>query len=127
MKANSGKYVTYGIVIVCMLAIIGAVVLYVLRTKEQPSGSDVDSDGSDGSSLEDTALLTYGSRGKKVEDLQSFLNAKLAFYSHERGGRPVYKGNEISSLIVDGIFGAKTQCATKWWFGKDSVQTSEIQ
>ncbi len=126
MKGNQGKYMTYGIVIVCVLAIVGAVVFYVLRTKADPSVVDVDSDRPSGTASED-ALLSYGSLGNAVKDLQSFLNAKLSFYAHERGGRPMYQGKELSSLVVDGIFGAKTQCATKWWFGKDSVQPSEIQ
>lgn len=121
-----GKYMTYGIAILCVLAIVGAVVFYVLRTKANSLVVDVVSEHPGGTASED-ALLSYGSRGEMVKDLQSFLNAKLSFYAHERGGRPVYQGMELSSLVVDGIFGAKTQCATKWWFGKDSVKNSEIQ
>jgi len=126
MKAKQGKYLTYGIVIVCVLAIVGAVVLYILRMKDSHSDVEVDSERSSGVSDED-ALLSYGSRGAAVKDLQSFLNSRLAFYAHERGGRPQYKGKELASLAVDGIFGEKTQCATKWWFGKDSVKPSEIK
>ncbi len=124
MKLSSGKYVTWSIVIVCVLAIVGAAVFFVLRTKAHPE-DEVDSE-TPNATLEDE-LLSYGSRGEAVKTLQRFLNTKLGFYPHERDGRPLYQGNELASLVVDGIFGAKTQCATKWWFGKDSVKPSEIK
>ena len=126
MKANQGKYLTIGIVIVCVLAIVGAVVFYVLRTKANHSDAEVDSERPNDAASED-ALLSYGSRGDAVKDLQSFLNSRLTFYAHERGGRPQYKGPELTSLVVDGIFGEKTQCVTKWWFGKEAVKHSEIK
>ena len=125
MKLKAGKYVTWSIVTMCVLAIVGAVVFFVLRTKADHPEIEVDSETPD-SALED-ALLSYGSRGEAVKTLQGFLNAKLSFYAFERNGRPQYKGAELSSLKVDGIFGEKTQCATKWWFGKDSVKPSEIK
>ncbi len=125
MKLKSGTYITWSIVILCVLAIVGAAVFFVLRTKANRSENDVDSETPDGS-LEDEPL-SFGSRGSDVVTLQRFLNQKLCFYSHERNGRPIYKGEELASLVCDGIFGAKTQCATKWWFGKDSVKPSEIK
>ena len=71
-------------------------------------------------------VLKYGSRGSDVETLQAWLNAKITFYHSERGGKPVYNGSTLNSLIVDGIFGPKTLCAVKWWFGKETVSKNEL-
>lgn len=120
MKKVANKYVTWGVVASFILVIIAAVVYFVYATKKSSAPSDDDSEEAGAS------LLSYGSHGEDVKALQSFLNAKIAFFSHERDGRPVYRGETINSLVVDGIFGARTQCATKWWFNKDSVNISEL-
>lgn len=122
MKIQNNKIVVGSVIAFAIIAIAVAVALYVTKKKKK-STTIVD-----GISLEEIKdeTLSYGSRGDGVKALQAWLNAKLTFYSFEKGGRPKYNGKELSSLSVDGIFGDKTLCVTKWWFGKETVKTTEL-
>ena len=99
------------------IVLIAIVVGYYVWVRKK-SGSD--------SNVLDDGVLHYGSRGVDVEKLQTYLNTKLTSCYSERGERPTYNGSTLYSLVVDGIFGAKTLCAVKWWFGKETVSKKEL-
>ena len=120
MKAKLDNKAVIWTIAICVLLIAIVVGYYVWVRKKSGSDSDV--------AINNIAnnVLRYGSRGDDVEQLQSWLNAKLAFYYFERGGRPTYNGSTLNSLVVDGIFGQKTLCAVRWWFNKDTVSINEL-
>lgn len=119
MKVQANKKHIIWTVAICIVLIAIVVVYYVwVRKKGSFAISDYAVIGDD--------VLRYGSRGEDVERLQAWLNAKITFYYYERGARPTYNGSTLNSLVVDGIFGEKTLCAVKWWFGKETVSKNEL-
>ena len=120
MKANFNRKAVIWTIAICIILIALVIGYYVwMRKKDVSDVTPDDGAASDG-------VLRYGSRGDEVETLQAWLNAKLAFYYYERGERPKYNGSTLNSLAVDGIFGPKTLCAVKWWFGKETVSIKEL-
>ena len=101
---------------ICLLIILVVVIIChkVLQKKKVDYGSDVATDD----------LIKFGDHSDNVKILQRFLNAKLIV---NLGNRPEYNGETLNSLDVDGKFGSRTLCATRWWFKKDTVMLSEIQ
>lgn len=120
MKTKFNKKAVIWTVAICIILVAIVIVYYAWTRKKGASGVvAIDDAGAD-------EVLSYGSRGADVETLQAYLNAKITFYYFERGERPVYNGRTLNSLVVDGIFGPKTLCATKWWFGKETISKSEL-
>jgi len=118
----------YIILVLCLLIIGGCVgVFFVLRKR---STSDVDPSADDGSveNRPDGAdsVLKRGSRGEDVKKLQRYLHGQLVLAPIYDKVWPTLNGKELNSLVVDGIFGEKTECACQWWFGRPSVKPSEI-
>lgn len=122
MKAKFNNKAVIWTIAVCVLLIAIVIGYYVWVRKKSGTNSNVGLGGL----VVDDGVLRYGSRGDRVEQLQAWLNAKLAFYYFERGGRPTYNGSTLNSLVVDGIFGQKTLCAVRWWFNKDTVSINEL-
>jgi len=120
MKTKLNKKAVIWTIAISVVLIAIVVGYYVWVRKKSVSNSNVGLGGLD------DGVLRYGSRGADVETLQAYLNAKLTFYYYERGERPTYNGSTLNSLVVDGIFGAKTLCAVKWWFGKETVSKNEL-
>ena len=114
------------IVIICLAVLIAAaVVFFVLKKRNRTSEYDGQEQKSEGTSDSDI-LLKRGDRGDNVVKLQRFLSDKiLCRYLFDK---PVfmYNGKEMTALEIDGIFGPKTEAACEWWFGKKTVQLSEI-
>lgn len=120
MKTKFNKKAVIWTIAISVVLVAIAVGYYIWVRKKSGSNSSVSIDGLD------DGILRYGSRGADVEILQGYLNAKLTFYYYERGERPIYNGSTLYSLVVDGIFGSKTLCAVKWWFGKETVSKNEL-
>lgn len=116
MKAKINNRTVIWTIAICVI-LIAIVVGYYVWTRRKSASSVTPTDDD---------VLRLGSRGADVETLQAYLNAKLTFYYFERGERPTYNGSTLNSLVVDGIFGAKTLCAVKWWFGKETVSKNEL-
>ena len=110
------------VVVICSLLVVAVVVYYILARRSASKSNIIQALPTDSANT----VLKYGSRGEDVKTLQRWLNAKIVFFFDERGGRPVYQNTTLHSLTVDGIFGAKTQAAVTWWFGKDSVTLKEL-
>ncbi len=130
MKAN--RKIVLAIAAALCLAIIAAVVIYVVRKERAENQMTLDSvtgditDGNGNLISSGSDVLSYGSRGANVKRLQEYLNGQLAAMYYLRGEKPQYNGTTIDQLVVDGIFGPKTLCVTRWCFNKDSVSLSEI-
>ncbi len=118
------------ILALCLLIIGGSIAAFCfLRKRKKTDSGTVDngivppgglpSDDSD-------PVLKRGSRGDDVKKLQSYLNGQLILAPIYDKVWPVFNGNQLDSLVVDGIFGEKTECACEWWFGRTSVKRSEI-
>ena len=116
VKINNKTVVWTIVISIALIAIV--IGYYVWVRKKGVSNVTMDT--------QDDEELHYGSRGSDVKTLQEYLNAKLTFYYFERGERPTYNGSTLYSLTNDGIFGAKTLCAVKWWFGKETVSKNEL-
>ena len=104
--------------IACLLIVLVVVIICyrIIKEKEVVFVSDSKTTSND--------LIKYGDYNENVKTLQRFLNAKL-FINPDN--RPQYNGETLNSLVVDGKFGSRTLCATRWWFKKDAVMLSEIQ
>lgn len=106
------------------LVLIAVIVIYCYKRKndeETLPGGDSEGRG------ESAATIKYGDTGESVKSLQAYLNGKLIFFYFEKGSRPIYNGSELTQLDVDGIFGKRTLCATKWWFGRESVTLNDLK
>lgn len=121
MKPNVSKKAVVWTAVICAILIITVIAYYIYVRKKGTGVSYVTLPNSS-----NDTVLKYGSRGEDVKTLQRWLNAKIVFYYADRGSRPIYNGQTINSLVVDGIFGVKTQAAVKWWFNKDSVTLNEL-
>lgn len=117
------------ILIICVAVLIAAVVAFFLLKKKSLVGDGVSNGvvSGGGSAAEEDILLKRGDRGAYVEKLQSFLSNKiLCRYIFDKP-KFMYNGQEMTALEIDGIFGPKTEAACEWWFGKKTVQLSEIK
>ena len=122
---------TYITLVLCLLVIIGCIIVYFLLQKRKqntlPSLNSSDQDGpsnkyEDGSGRTYDPVLKRGSRGEDVKKLQRYLNSQLLV----SGTQPLWNDIPLSSLVVDGIFGEKTEFICLWKFGRTSVKLSEI-
>lgn len=111
------------VAIAIVLIAVVAIYCYKRNSEEEPLSGG----GSDDDRSERSATIKYGDKGENVKSLQAYLNGKLTFSYFERGARPIYNGSELHQLDVDGIFGSRTLCATKWWFGRESVTLSDLK
>lgn len=120
---------TYIILIVCLLIISVCVGLYFFLRKRSSTDAELtlseETPVKNNGGSTDT-VLKRGSRGEDVKKLQRYLNGQLILAPIYNKVWPVLNGTELDSLVVDGIFGEKTECACQWWFGRSSVKTSEI-
>lgn len=106
MKVN--KKVVLSAIACLLIVFVVVIICYRITTKKTTSND----------------LIKYGDYNENVKTLQRFLNAKLFV---NPGNRPQYNGETLNSLVVDGKFGNRTLCVTRWWFKKDVVMLSEIQ
>ena len=120
-KVNTGLYIGIGVGILA----IGGLVFFLIKRKKQkammtfptattPSSSSSNSSSSNssssnsssgGSSRNQDFPLKRGSFGKRVENLQSYLNSTI----------------QKPNLVVDGDFGRKTATALKNWNQKTEI------
>ena len=115
-KVNTGLYIGIGVGILA----IGGLVFFLIKRKKQkammtfptattPSSSSSNSSSSNsssgGSSRNQDFPLKRGSFGKRVENLQSYLNSTT----------------QKPNLVVDGDFGRKTATALKNWNQKTEI------
>ena len=120
---------TYIILTVCLLIIAVCVGLFIFlrkRAKENEHLTGLIVDNSDNTPGNSDSVLKLGSRGENVKKLQRYLHGQLVLAPIYDKAWPTLNGTTINSLVVDGIFGEKTECACQWWFGRTSVKTSEI-
>lgn len=120
---------TYIILAICLLIIAGSIGAYwYLRRKQKASDAGEDqtlpSAGDQRAGFD--PVLKMGSRGVNVKKLQQFLHEKLVLAPIYDKPNPVCNGKTLDSLVIDGIFGEKTECVCQWWYGKTSVKLSEI-
>ncbi len=81
---------------------------------------------SSGSALPtDTFPLRKGSRGENVKRLQTALNKAIAFLMPARPF--LYKGKQLTSIGVDGVFGNETQAAVNWYYMLNKVEVTEAE
>lgn len=120
------------ILVLCLLIVGGCVAAYFfLRKRKKTDDTTVnplipDAVASGAASENSDPVLKRGSRGEDVKKLQSYLNGQLILAPIYVKVWPVCNGKQLDSLVVDGIFGEKTECACQWWFGRASVKRSEI-
>ena len=120
---------TYIILAICLLIIAGSIGAYwYLRKKQKASdaGADQTLPSAGDQRADSDPVLKMGSRGENVKKLQQFLHEKLVLAPIYDKPNPVCNGKTLDSLVIDGIFGEKTECACQWWYGKTSVKLSEI-
>ena len=119
-KVNTGLYIGIGVGILA----IGGLVFFLIKRKKTkeammpfptattPSSSNSNSSSSNsssgGSSRNQDFPLKRGSFGKRVENIQSYLNSTT----------------QKPNLVVDGDFGRKTATALKNWNQKTEISQS---
>ncbi len=74
-----------------------------------------------------TFPLKYNSRGTEVKNLQKALNVLLADAAECDETLPTYNNKNITVLQEDGIFGARTEAACSWHFGKKQVTEKQYK
>lgn len=129
IMANRNKAVVWTVVVLSILIIAGAVAFFIIRKKKGTDTLEIDPQSgkvTEHASVTASGVIKYGDRGENVKKLQEYLNRKLTSMYYLRGGKPLYGLTTIDRLDVDGIFGAKTLCVTKWCFNKESVKLSEL-
>lgn len=117
-------------IVVCVLAILlvsGILYSVTKKKKAAPAGTASGAGGgatsnassSSSSSSSSSFPLKYGSRGALVKTLQSKMNDWMAYYYFTLSTKP-----SASQLVVDGIFGPKTQEFAQIIFSSNAVSES---
>jgi len=119
-------------VLIACVAIVGVTIWFLLwydkKAKNENGTSNQTNTGSSSGATTSEFPLKIGSRGEKVRELQQKLNTAVEKKWDILYVKPTFAGEVINSLVVDGVFGAKTLTFLQYVFVDQSkMEISETE